>query len=57
MSKVPVGFRLPENEYLTLLAFSRIEGTNLSAQLSAAVGKYVREKQSQFVDHNICPQK
>lgn len=42
MSKIPVGFRLPESDYLELLGLSRMRGTNLSQQLTNAVKKYLQ---------------
>jgi hypothetical protein len=45
MSKIAVGFRLPENDYVRLLTLSRLEGSTLSEQLTKAVGWYVQGKQ------------
>lgn len=50
MSKIAVGFRLPENDYVSLLTLSRLEGTTLSGQLIKAVGRYVQERQFQIAD-------
>ena len=44
MSKIAVGFRIPETIFVSLVKLSRLEGTNLSKQLNNAVDLYVQEK-------------